>query len=379
MKNFVFSEKNKSGSPAIERVSAFGRVSALAFVLTVCGLFCLRFAEDSFDAESVDAKSTVTLSKEDTELSVPEIVKKAKPSVVGISSAFGEDSVGTGTGIIMSEDGYIVTNAHVVQDSSDGKHTPAESVTVVLADKSEYPAQVIGADSRTDLAVVKINGNGKNFSAAEFGDSCRLAEGELAVAIGNPLGFELYGSITCGIISALDRTITIDEYEMTLIQTDAAINPGNSGGPLLNRFGQVVGINSSKIISDHAEGLGFAIPISSARPVIDDLIENGYVTGRPRIGISGEDIGEENARYYDLPEGVYVRFIEKNSAADAAGIEVGDIIVAAEGEMIKTMAELNKVKERFGSGDNMTVTVFRGEEKIDIRLVLSEENGHAAM
>ena len=189
----------------------------------------------------------------------------------------------------------------------------------------------------------------------------------------------LYGSITCGIISALDRTITIDEYEMTLIQTDAAINPGNSGGPLLNRFGQVVGINSSKIISDHAEGLGFAIPISSARPVIDDLIENGYVTGRPRIGISGEDIGEENARYYDLPEGVYVRFIEKNSAADAAGIEVGDIIVAAEGEMIKTMAELNKVKERFGSGDNMTVTVFRGEEKIDIRLVLSEENGHAAM
>ena len=312
MKNFVFSEKNKSGSPAIERVSAFGRVSALAFVLTVCGLFCLRFAEDSFDAESVDVKSTVTLSKEDTELSVPEIVKKAKPSVVGISSAFGEDSVGTGTGIIMSEDGYIVTNAHVVQDSSDGKHTPAESVTVVLADKSEYPAQVIGADSRTDLAVVKINGNGKNFSAAEFGDSCRLAEGELAVAIGNPLGFELYGSITCGIISALDRTITIDEYEMTLIQTDAAINPGNSGGPLLNRFGQVVGINSSKIISDHAEGLGFAIPISSARPVIDDLIENGYVTGRPRIGISGEDIGEENARYYDLPEGVYVRLDRKS-------------------------------------------------------------------
>lgn len=377
MKKFVFSENNKSGSPAAERVSAFGRVSALALIMTVCGLFCLRLSEEGFAAESVDVKSTVTLSKEDTELSVPEIVKKAKPSVVGISSEFGEDSVGTGTGIIMSEDGYIVTNAHVVQNSSDGKHTPAESVTVVLADKSEYPAQVIGADSRTDLAVVKING--KSFPAAEFGDSGKLAEGELAVAIGNPLGFELYGSITCGIISALDRTITIDEYEMTLIQTDAAINPGNSGGPLLNRFGQVVGINSSKIISDHAEGLGFAIPISSARPVIDDLIENGYVTGRPRIGISGEDISEETARYYDLPEGVYVRFIEKGSAADAAGIEAGDIIVAAEGEIIRTMAELNGIKERFGSGDEMTVTVFRGEEKIDIKLVLSEENGHAAM
>lgn len=373
MKNFVLFGKNKSGS------QTFVRNAALLVSVIVCVLFCFHFADVRRSSESVDVKSTATLSKEDTELSVPEIVKKAKPSVVGISSGFGENSVGTGTGIIISANGYIVTNAHVVQNLSDGKRTPAESVTVVLADKTEYPAQIIGADSRTDLAVVKINGGEKSFSAAEFGDSGKLAEGELAVAIGNPLGFELYGSTTCGIISALDRTITIDEYEMTLIQTDAAINPGNSGGPLLNRFGQVVGINSSKIISDYAEGLGFAIPISSAKPVIEDLIQNGYVTGRPRIGISGEDIGEENARYYDLPEGVYVRFIEKNSAADAAGLEVGDIIVAADGEIIKTMAELNKVKERFGSGDEMTVTVFRGEEKIDIRLVLSEENGHEAM
>lgn len=373
MKNFVLFGKNKSGS------QTFVRNAALLVSVTVCVLLCFRFADVSRSAESVDVKSTATLSKEDTELSVPEIVKKAKPSVVGISSAFGENSVGTGTGIIIAANGYIVTNAHVVQNLSDGKRTPAESVTVVLADKTEYPAQIIGADSRTDLAVVKINGGEKSFSAAEFGDSGKLSEGELAVAIGNPLGFELYGSTTCGIISALDRTITIDEYEMTLIQTDAAINPGNSGGPLLNRFGQVVGINSSKIISDYAEGLGFAIPISSAKPVIEDLIQNGYVTGRPRIGISGEDIGEENARYYDLPEGVYVRFIEKNSAADAAGLAVGDIIVAADGEIIKTMAELNKVKERFGSGDEMTVTVFRGEEKIDIKLILSEENGHEAM
>lgn len=373
MKNFVLFGKNKSGS------QTFVRNAALLVSVTVCVLLCFHFADVSRSAESVDVKSTATLSKEDTELSVPEIVKKAKPSVVGISSAFGENSVGTGTGIIISANGYIVTNAHVVQNLSDGKRTPAESVTVVLADKTEYPAQIIGADSRTDLAVVKINGGEKSFSAAEFGDSGKLSEGELAVAIGNPLGFELYGSTTCGIISALDRTITIDEYEMTLIQTDAAINPGNSGGPLLNRFGQVVGINSSKIISDYAEGLGFAIPISSAKPVIEDLIQNGYVTGRPRIGISGEDIGEENARYYDLPEGVYVRFIEKNSAADAAGLAVGDIIVAADGEIIKTMAELNKVKERFGSGDEMTVTVFRCEEKIDIKLILSEENGHEAM
>ncbi len=334
-----------------------------------------EYVSDAVTVEKEDTKSVIVLSKEAKEITVPEIVKKAKPSVVGISSKFGESAVGTGTGIIISADGYIVTNAHVVQNLLDGKRTPAESVTVVLADKTEYPAKIIGADSRTDLAVVKIDGKNKRFTAAEFGDSGKLAEGELAVAIGNPLGFELYGSASCGIISALNRTITIDEYSMTLIQTDAAINPGNSGGPLLNSCGQVVGINSSKIISDHAEGLGFAIPITSAKPVIEDLIENGYVTGRPRIGISGEDIGEENARYYDLPEGVYVRFIEKNSAADKAGLAVGDIIIAAEGEPVKTMSELNGIKERFGAGDAMLVTVCRGGENINIKLVLSEENG----
>jgi len=372
----------------MEKSSVLKR-GALFFVLAaaVCLMVAMRvnakseYVSDAVTVEKDDTKSVIVISRETKEMSVPEIVRKAKPSVVGISSKFGETAVGTGTGIIISSDGYIVTNAHVVQNLQDGKRTPADEVTVVLADKTEYPADVVGADSRTDLAVVKIDSavnndnKGRRFTAAEFGDSGSLAEGELAVAIGNPLGFELYGSITCGVISALNRTITIDEYSMNLIQTDAAINPGNSGGPLLNSCGQVVGINSSKIISDHAEGLGFAIPIASAKPVIEDLIENGYVTGRPRIGISGEDIGEETARYYDLPEGVYVRFIEKNSAADKAGIAVGDIITAAEGEPVKTMSELNEIKERFGAGDSMLVTVRRGEENIDIKLVLSEENG----
>ncbi len=368
---------------SLNKKSSVIKNGALIFVLgaIICLMVVTRinskaeYVSDAVTVEKEDTKSVIVLSKAAKEITVPEIVRKAKPSVVGISSKFGESSVGTGTGIIISADGYIVTNAHVVQSQLDGKKTPAESVTVVLADKTEYPAQVVGADSRTDLAVVKIDGKGKKFTAAEFGDSGKLTEGELAVAIGNPLGFELYGSASCGIISALNRTITIDEYSMTLIQTDAAINPGNSGGPLLNSCGQVVGINSSKIISDHAEGLGFAIPITSAKPVIEDLIENGYVTGRPSIGISGEDVGEENARYYDLPEGVYVRFIEKNSAADKAGLAVGDIIIAAEGEPVKTMSELNVIKERFGAGDAMLVTVCRGEEHIDIKLVLSEENG----
>ena len=344
----------------------------------ICGE---KLAQSEYAAENLTSeyKSVITLSETAKEISVPEIVKKAKPSVVGISSKFGEHSVGTGTGIIISEDGCIVTNAHVVQNNADGKSVRADKVTVVLSDKSEYPAKIIGADSQTDLAVLKINAGAKKLCAAEFGDSTKLSEGELAVAIGNPLGFELYGSTTCGIISALNRTITIGEYTMTLIQTDAAINPGNSGGPLLNSCGQVIGINSSKIISDYAEGLGFAIPISSAKPIIDDLIANGYVTGRPGMGINGEDIGAENARYYDLPEGVYVRFIEKNSAADNSGIHIGDIIVAAEGKPVRTMQELNEIKNSFGSGDEMTVTVYRDGKNQDIKLILDEERGHAAM
>ncbi|MBP1561262.1 MAG: trypsin-like peptidase domain-containing protein [Oscillospiraceae bacterium] len=376
MKNYRKTRSAETLSDGRRRCGAlsfalFGVYSA-AVIITAVSLYTAS-KSDVYSASSQSYTSVIKLSEVSKAISVPEIVKKAKPSVVGISSRFGETSVGTGTGIILSEDGYIVTNAHVVQNSAAGTHVRADEVTVVLSDKSEYPAQIVGTDSRTDLAVVKINADEISLSAAEFGDSTKLSEGELAVAIGNPLGFELYGSTTCGIISALNRTITIDEYRMTLIQTDAAINPGNSGGPLLNSCGQVVGINSSKIISDYAEGLGFAIPITSAKPIIDDLIENGYVTGRPRIGISGEDITEKTAKYYDLPQGVYVRFIEKNSAADTGGIKVGDIIVAAEGQEIKTMTELNAVKDGFASGDAMLLTVCRGGDRLDIKIILGEE------
>ena len=205
-------------------------------------------------------------------LTVPEIVKKVKPSVVGIISEFPDGTKCTGTGIIISESGNIVTNAHVIQNVCENDTMRAESVKAVLSDESEYSAEIIGADTPSDLAVIKINADEIQLFPAELGDSDSLVEGETAVAIGNPLGLELYGSTTCGIISALGRTITVSGYEMTLIQTDAAINPGNSGGPLLNCRGEVVGINSSKIISDNAEGLGFAIPISDAKPIIERLL-----------------------------------------------------------------------------------------------------------
>lgn len=319
-------------------------------------------------------QSIIELSSRDDALSIPEIVKKVKPSVVGISSEFSTSAVSTGTGIIMSDDGYIVTNAHVIQNTENGITERSSNVMVVLSDSTECEAEIIGADSRTDLAVIKISPDGKKLAAAEFGDSNDLMEGELAIAIGNPLGFELYGSTTCGIISALDRTITVGEYEMNLIQTDAAINPGNSGGPLLNSSGQVIGINSSKIISDYAEGLGFAIPISSAQPIIDDLIANGYVTGRPMIGISGEDINEITAKYYNLPQGVCVRFITPDSAAENSGIEVGDIIIGLNGKSIYTMEELNKMLDEFTAGDTVNLTIYRRdtEAQFEIPLVLDE-------
>lgn len=374
MRNYI---KHKSSvTSENKRFGAFPFiVLAVSAVMILSAAVGMYLSETEYASESLQGeyKSVITFSNPSKSLTVPEIVKKVKPSVVGISSKFSETSAGTGTGIIISADGYIVTNAHVVRSHTDGGSITAQQVSVVLSDKKEYQAQIIGSDPRTDLAVLKINTDGQKLSAAEFGDSTNLAEGELAVAIGNPLGFELYGSVTCGIISALNRTITIEEYEMNLIQTDAAINPGNSGGPLLNSCGQVIGINSSKIISDYAEGLGFAIPITSAKPVIDDLIENGYVTGRARIGISGEDVGESNAKYYDLPEGVYVRYIEKNSAAEASGIEVGDIIVAADGKTVTTMRELNKIKESFGSGDKMSLRVFRDGEHVDITVLLGED------
>lgn len=373
-------QSNKKNSETSERRS-FGVfpfvVLAVSALMIIVSAYVIYFFKDEteYTSENITSeyKSVISFSAPAKELTIPEIVKKVKPAVVGISSKFSETSVGTGTGIIASAQGYIVTNAHVVRCHSDDSNSVAQQITVVLYDKSEYEAEIIGFDQRTDLAVLKIDTAGKKLVTAEFGDSTKLSEGELAVAIGNPLGFELYGSVTSGIISALDRTITIDEYEMTLIQTDAAINPGNSGGPLLNSCGQVVGINSSKIISDYAEGLGFAIPITSAKKVIDDLIENGYVTGRARIGISGEDVGKSNAKHYDLPEGVYVRYIEKNSAAEASGIEVGDIIVAADGKTVTTMRELNKIKENFSSGDKLSLTVFRDGNNVKLTILLGEE------
>lgn len=345
-------------------------------------------------SESEQLPSLIDLASRKNAMSVPDIVENSMPSVVGVSATFEytQQSVdiwgfgtpsnqtreikGTGTGIIMTDDGYIITNAHVVYDTSEYNCGDAKSVSVVLSDETEYEAKVMGRDVETDIAVLKIDA--KNLKAAEFGDSNDLKVGELVIAIGNPLGFELFGSVTSGIISAIDREITVNEKQMKLIQTDAAINSGNSGGPLLNSCGQVIGINSSKISSSYGsasiEGLGFAIPISEAKIIIDDLINYGYVTGRPQIGIQTQNVSDTISRFYGIPVGVYVVSVSEGSSAEFAGIKEGDVIIGIQGEPVENLNELNEIKNKYKAGDEIKLTISRqGEsEDIEISLVLQE-------
>lgn len=334
---------------------------------------------------------------------LPDIVDEIMPSVVGVSSTFEftkqysswgwgfqqpesvtQEAVGTGTGIVMTEDGYIITNAHVIYDSSEEYHAgEAKAVSVLFSDKNEYDAKIIAYDVETDIAVLKIDETG--FTPATFGNSDDLRVGELVIAVGNPLGFELFGSVTSGIVSALNREISINEKNMTLIQTDAAINSGNSGGPLLNSCGQVIGINSAKMSSSYAsgtasiEGLGFAIPINDARTIIDDLINNGYVTGRPQIGITAVDIDEMYSSYLGLPMGIYVRSVAEGSAAEMAGLRTGDVIIGINDEAVTSMDELNAIKNQFKAGDTITLKVYRDGKDIDISLVLHDANAEMAV
>ena len=313
---------------------------------------------------SAQAKDWVELASRENALSIPAIVEKVMPSVVGVSSTL-SGGTATGTGIIMTDDGYIVTNCHVVEGANE--------IMIVLENEEQYKAKLIGSDSQTDLAVLKIEADG--LTAAEFGDSDEVVVGELAIAIGNPLGFELFGSVTSGIISALDREITIDDRTMSLLQTDAAINSGNSGGPLVNSYGQVIGINSAKISSSYyssVEGLGFAIPITEARLIINDLINVGYVTGRPSLGIFCQEIDAMTARFNNLPQGIYVVSVNKDGAGEKAGIKAEDVIIGIQGQAITTYSEFNEIKNQYKVGDKVTITVSRKNRDIDLDVILEE-------
>ena len=304
------------------------------------------------------------------------IAESATPSIVGIKvTALREGFLGmlqktegSGSGIIYSKDGYIITNYHVVEDVAKDNNSKLE---VYLAGKKEpIEAKYIGGDKLTDLAVVKVESN--DLKVAKFGKSGELKVGSKAVAIGNPLGLEFAGTVTSGIVSALDREITTDGSSYKLIQTDAAINPGNSGGALLNSKGEVIGINTIKIGSSGVEGLGFAIPIDDALPIVDELIKSKKVR-RPYIGITCIEVSKEDAKEFDIPEGIMIQNIEKGSSADKADLQRGDIIVEVDSKEVKVMDELNKAKNAKKIGDTLKLKVFRDEKYITINLVLQEE------
>ena len=329
--------------------------------------------EDSVDAIAEDSQSEAsqreypTLSQLMTaegDYTLTEIYEKVAPSVVGVSSTLSSGSA-TGTGIILTEDGYILTCAHVVED--------ATSIAIVDADMNQYEATVIGEDSQSDIAVLKIDAEG--LTAAELGTSGNLKVGEAAIVIGNPLGYDLYGSMSVGIVSGLNRTLNINGVDMTLIQTDASVNSGNSGGPMVNAYGQVIGVISAKVSSSYGEGLGFAIPIDDALPIINDLIQYGYVTGRPSIGITGEDITAYVAFYYGIPQGIMVRYVTPDSGADIAGEQTYDIIVGVNDESITTMDELTNIKNNYLVGDTIILNIYRNGTYNDLEVELMEITG----
>ena len=305
------------------------------------------------------------------------VAEKVLPSVVGIkvsyqiSSIFGT-SIGeaNGSGIILSEDGYIVTNNHVISEGSSSYYAIEEATGITVSiygDSQTYEAKIIGTDSLTDLAVIKIEATG--LIPAELGDSSNVKVGEFAMAIGNPVGMDY--SVTSGIISAVDREVTADGTTYTAIQTDAAINSGNSGGALVNANGQVIGINTLKLSGSDIEGIGFAIPISSTTNIIDQLIQYSSVK-RPYIGISGSSVGTETAQRYNLPEGVYIEAVEKDSPAEKAELQKGDIITKIDGNAVTSVNELNKYKNTHVIGDVITLTVYRNNAENDIQLTLEE-------
>ncbi len=341
--------------------------------------FALDAPPASIATEAADEFQEATVSQSDLQLQLQEspqsvanipqegglplqsIYEKAIASVVSISS-----SVGTGTGVVLSKDGYIVTNCHVVEGG--------KNITVLFSDEKQLSAQAVGMDTVSDLAVLRVNA--ADLIPAEFGDSGALRVGDAVVAIGDPLGIELRGTMTNGIVSAINRDITTGGRTMTLIQTNAALNSGNSGGPLLNCYGQVVGINTMKIgdyMSDAGvEGLGFAIPSTTVKEIVDQLVNQGYVSGRPSIGFTSQTITAFDQLYYRIPQGAYITHVEESSHAAQQGISPGDILLQFEGVRITDADTLDQCLYNYNAGDTVSVVIYRSGRQYSLSLTLDE-------
>lgn len=389
----------QSSAPARDQAARKKR-SRMAAILVGClvGVFALAFcgysiysAIDSSRVEQDNSSSEVsalpglniqdtpsdsdTTVSSDGKLSDKEIIKKVSPAVVGIECyAFGNSFTpsSSGSGIIMTADGYIVTNAHVVED--------AAGITVVLENGDAYAAELIGADSDTDLAVLKIEAS--NLTYAEFGNSDELERGDRVIAIGNPGGTVLAGSTTGGMVSGLNRNINSSSpYSTSYIQVDAAINPGNSGGALVNEYGQVVGINSAKIAETDYEGIGFAIPINEALPIIQELMQYGHVTGRAALGIQGYMINEAVAAMRRMPVGFGIEAVDPSSDLASKNVVAGDIITYINDKQVTSYDVLANELAEYKPGDTVKLTIYRSSSSggagrsFEVNVVLIESAG----
>ena len=281
-------------------------------------------------------------------------------------TAQGYNGSSSGTGVILTEDGYIVTNHHVIENG--------QRLSVQLTDDRVCEASLVGADKASDLAVLKIQA--ENLQNAEFGDSDALRVGDSVVAIGDPLGVEYRGTMTDGIVSAINRNVNVNGRPMNLIQTNAALNSGNSGGPLINSCGQVIGINTIKIaaFADSAgvEGLGFASPSTTVKDIVEQIISQGYVSGRPWLGITGQSISMFYQRYYRLPAGLYISSVASGCNAAKAGITEGDILISVDGNKIYSQSDLDTLLYHYSAGDTVTIVIYRGGYTMQADIQLEE-------
>ena len=301
------------------------------------------------------------------EQSLQEIYRDSVDSIVSIRSYIdGEAGYFWGTGIVLSEDGLILTNAHVIEG--------CDSAVVVLQNDQEFEVSLIGTDRTSDIAVLKIEA--EDLKPAVFGESDALSVGEAVAAIGNPLGAEFRATLTNGLVSALDRGVSYDGHSMNLIQTNTAINEGNSGGALLNMYGQVVGVTNMKMMSNYSsiEGIGFAMPSTTVQSVVNALVKDGEVRGRPAVGVTVGAIPDTAAEHYELPEGLYVSAVSEDSDAYTKGIREGDIITAVNGEPARTSDDILKVRNGLKVGDTINFTIWRDGETFDVDVALVEHN-----
>ena len=310
--------------------------------------------------------TVLTLAERPAEaaMSFQDIYKKVSPSVVFIRAATGQ-GIAQGTGVVMSADGYIITNAHVIEGSF--------RADVVLEDGGQYEALLVGSDAATDLAVLKIDAQG--LTPAEFGDSDQMEVGDVVVAIGNPMGEELRGTMTDGILSAINRDMEVEGRQMTLLQTTAALNTGNSGGALINDMGQVIGITNMKLMAYNStvEGLGFAIPSRTAKTVVDDLIGYGVVKGRPMLGITVRPLTAEERTGRRLDHGLWVEQVEEKSDAWTQGIRTGDVLLSANGVELSVNDDLLELKNALAVGETIRFCLWREGETLDITVELVEQ------